>query len=235
MDESASNEDPRVAVVTGAAGAIGGAVSRRFAEAGWRLALLDRPRNQSALRDRFPAAMNVPVDLSDASDAEAAVARVRERYGRLDALLNVVGGFAMRPAAEATLEDLERQLDANLRTAFNATRAALPVMLELGRGFVMGTAAAPAVRGAARMACYAAAKSAVAGYFRSVGAELEPKGIGVAVLYPMGTVDTPANREAMPGADPGSWIDPSELADAALFLAERSRRGRVRELMVYPG
>ena len=233
MDEPPSNHPSRVAAITGAAGAIGGRIAQRFAADGWQLALLDRPGHGNALRHAFPDASVAGVDLADASDTERAVREALERFGRVDALLNVVGAFAMQSAVDATDEDLDRQLELNLRTAFHATRAVLPSMLERGGGFVMGMAAAPAVRGSARMATYGAAKSAVAGYFRSVRAEVEPRGVGVGLLFPMGTVDTPANRKAMPDADPSSWIDPDELAAAAAFLAGRSGRGRVRELMVY--
>lgn len=234
MDERPSIEPARVAAVTGAAGAIGGRIARRFADDGWRLALLDRPRHGDALHDAFPDAFVLGVDLADAVDAERAVATAQGRLGRIDALLNLVGAFAMQSAVDVTDEDLDRQLALNLRTAFHATRAVLPSMLERGAGFVMGMAAAPAVRGSARMPAYGAAKSALVGYFRSLRAEVEPRGVGVGLLYPMGAVDTPANRRAMPDADPTSWIDPDELAAAAAFLAERGPRGRVRELMMYP-
>ena len=84
------------------------------------------------------------------------------------------------------------------------------------------------------MAAYAAAKSAVAGWLRALDDELSGTGVAVSILYPMGVVDTPANRAAMPDTDPGEWIDPDELAAALLFAATRGRRGRVRDLAVHP-
>ncbi len=236
MNERPSNHDSRVVLVTGAAGGIGSHVARRFDADGWRLALLERPHNVDKVRDTFPEALTVGVDLTDADDTERAVQAVLAERGRVDALLNLVGGFTKQSALEPGNEALERQLDLNLRTAVHATRAVLPSMVERGSGFVMGVAAAAAVRGGARMPAYAAAKSALTGYLRSVRAEVEPQGVGVSVLVPMGTVDTPANRAAMRDTDPASWIDPDELAAAAAFLAGRGGRGRVRELRVYaPG
>ena len=233
MNERPSNDTSRVALITGAAGGIGSRMARRFDADGWQLALLERPHNLDAVREVFPDALVIGVDLTAADDTASAVGTVLESRGRIDALLNIVGAFGMQSALEADDGVLDRQLDLNLRTAVHATRAVLPAMLERGRGFVMGVGAATVVRGSARMPAYGAAKSALAGYLRSVRAEVEPQGIGVGLLVPMGTVDTPANRDAMPSADPASWIDPDELAAAAAFLVGRSARGRVRELRVY--
>ena len=236
MNERPSNDPTRVALITGAAGGIGSRMARRFGADGWHLALLERPHNLEKVREAFPGALAVGVDLTSSEDTAAAVATVLESRGRIDALLNVVGGFGMQSALELDDADVERQLDLNLRSAVHATRAVLPSMIERGSGFVMGIGAAPVVRGSARMPAYGAAKSALAGYLRSVRAEVEPQGVGVALLVPMGTVDTPANRAAMRSADPTTWIDPDELAASAAFLAGRSARGRVRELQVYgPG
>jgi len=236
MNERPSNDSSRVALITGAAGGIGSRIARRFDADGWQLALLERPHNLEAVREAFPDALALGVDLTVGEETANAVATVLEDRGRIDALLNVVGAFGMQSALELDEAGLDRQLDLNLRTAVHATRAVLPAMLERGSGFVLGIGAATVVRGSARMPAYGAAKSALAGYLRSVRAEVEPQGIGVGLLVPMGTVDTPANREAMRSADPTSWIDPDELAAAAAFLAGRSARGRVRELHVYgPG
>lgn len=233
MHERSSHDNGHLVVITGAAGGIGARIARRFSDAGWRLGLLDRPHNLAPLQTAHPGAVSVGVDLSNAEDAVRAVRSILDDAGPIDAVLNLVGGFAMRSALELTDEDLDRQLAVNLRTAVHVTHAVLPGMIERGRGFILGMAARAAVHGGARMAAYAAAKAALVGYFQSLRAELEPKGIGVSLLFPMGTVDTPGNRAAMPDADPATWIDPDELAAAALFLAERGRRGRVPELRVH--
>lgn len=224
----------KLVIVTGAAGAIAGTVAERFAAAGWRLALLDLDKNLPKLAERFPEAACRGVDLSHPEATRDAVDGIEEQLGHIDALLNIAGGFSMQSAVAATADDLEGQLALNVHTLFNATTAVLPGMLERGSGFVLGVAAASAVAGGARMPTYGAAKSAVVGYLRAVRAEVEAQGVGISILYPMGTVDTPGNRHAMPDGDPTRWISRDALADAVLFLADRGAGGRVRELQIYP-
>ncbi|HEX7342253.1 MAG TPA: SDR family NAD(P)-dependent oxidoreductase, partial [Rhodanobacteraceae bacterium] len=152
----------------------------------------------------------------------------------IDALLNIAGGFDMSGAADTTPAQLEAQLDINLRTAFNATRAMLPHMLESGGGFVLGVGAGQAINGGASCGTYAASKAAMIAWMKSMHAELAPKGIEFAIVYPMGAVDTAGNRAAMPDVDPASWIDPADLAATMLHLVSRGARGQVREARVYP-
>jgi NADP-dependent 3-hydroxy acid dehydrogenase YdfG len=229
-----TRNDTRVVAITGAAGAIAGALAERFAAAGWRLALIDLERNRGRLNERYPDAHCEGADLTDAASTAAAVSRIEGALGGIDALLNIAGGFGMQSAVEATTADLDFQLDLNVKTLFHTTTAALPGMLERGGGFVMGVAAAAAVSGRARMPTYGAAKAAVVGYLNAVRAEVEARGVEVTILYPMGTVDTAGNRASMPDADPNAWIDRQALADTVLFLAERGPRGRVRELHLFP-
>jgi NAD(P)-dependent dehydrogenase (short-subunit alcohol dehydrogenase family) len=225
----------QTAIITGAGGAIAAHVVDAFAAAGWQLALVafDAAERERLQRDRGGHCI-VQANLADDADAQRAVLDVLARLGKVDALLNIAGGFDMSSAAATTPAQLEAQLDINLRTAFNATRAVLPHMLERGRGFVLGVGAAAALDGGASMGAYAAAKAALIAWLKSVDAELAPRGIDVSILYPMAAVDTPGNRRAMPKSDPALWIDPAELAATALHLATRGRRGRLREARVYP-
>lgn len=234
MTEPAPHAASRVALITGAAGGLGGAVAARFADAGWRMALQGRAGHLPRLASDFPNAHVVAADLLDPEATADAVAQVLERWGRVDALVHLVGGFAMGSALDLTADGLEDQLDVNLRTAVNAVQAVLPAMLERGSGSVITVASRAAVHGGARMPAYAASKAALVAYARSLRAEVEPSGVGVSVLVPMGTIDTAANRSAMPDADPARWLDAAELADAAVFLAGRGPRGRVPYLEVHP-
>jgi NAD(P)-dependent dehydrogenase (short-subunit alcohol dehydrogenase family) len=225
----------QTAIVTGAGGAIAGHVVDAFTGAGWRLALIafDDAERERLQRDRGQHCI-VQANLADDADAQRAVLDVLARLGTIDALLNIAGGFDMSGAADTTPAQLEAQLDINLRTAFNATRAVLPHMLERGHGFVLGVGAAAALDGGASMGPYAAAKAALIAWLKSVDAELAPRGIDVSILYPMAAVDTPGNRHAMPKSDPAQWIDPVELAATVLHLATRGKRGHIREARVYP-
>ncbi|HEX7021538.1 MAG TPA: SDR family NAD(P)-dependent oxidoreductase [Trueperaceae bacterium] len=226
---------PKYAIITGAGGALGGSVATAFADAGWQLALFAHSgEGRARLERNFPESMVLEVDLTRQDESRLAVRHVLSRFGGVDALLNIAGGFAMTPAEELEQQDFERQLDINLRTVVSSTQAVLPGMLEQGSGFVLGVAAAAALSGGSRMAPYAASKAALAAYLRSVQAELGPRGILTSILYPMGAIDTPGNRRSMPKADPAGWLDPDELASSILHLATRGPRGHIRELMVYP-
>jgi NADP-dependent 3-hydroxy acid dehydrogenase YdfG len=223
---------PTVAI-TGAAGAIGSVTAETFEDAGWDLALLDYGAdNEATLETSFPEALIYDCDLTDADAARDAFRAIGEA-GALDAVLAIAGGFAMQPAAEATTDDYQRMMDLNARTLFNTARAALPVLTEQAESFLLGVSAPAAVEGQAGAALYGASKGAVAGYVKSLDKEYADEGVRATVLYPMGVVDTPANREAMPDADPSTWIAPRELADGMLHLATRSPRGHVRALKVH--
>ncbi|HEX7338650.1 MAG TPA: SDR family NAD(P)-dependent oxidoreductase [Rhodanobacteraceae bacterium] len=223
------------AIITGAGGAIAGHVAKAFAQAGWKLALVaHNDAERARLVQDFPAASVVVADLIDADAARQAIDAAVTALGGADALLNIAGGFAMSGAVDTTPAQFEAQLDINLRTAFNATRAALPHMLDAGHGFVLGVGAAAAIDGGASMGPYAASKAALITWLKSMHAELAPKGIEIGIVYPMGAVDTAGNRAAMPAADPQTWIDPDELAATIAHMATRGARGHVREAKVYP-
>ncbi len=225
----------RTVLITGAAGALAGTTADLFTKNGWRVALLARAHRVDALQASYPDAQVVAADLSDAEQTTRAVNEVERQNGHIDAVLNLVGGFAMKAAVDTEDADLDRMLSMNLATAFHVTRAALPAMLARGDGFVLGVSARAALVGGRRTTAYGAAKGAVTSYFRNLQAELEPKGIGVAILFPMGTIDTDANRKAMPDADPAGFIDRERLAEAIYFLSTRSQRDRIRELEVGVG
>lgn len=225
----------KTAIITGAGGAIAAHVIAAFDAAGWNLVLVthgdaEHTRMQSAHAD----ACVVQANLADADDTAQTLRKALSRCGPVGALLNIAGGFDMSSALDTTPAQLDAQLDINLRTAFNATCAVLPHMLEHGGGFVLGVGAGQAIDGGASCGTYAAAKAAMIAWMKSMHAELAPKGIEMGIVYPMGAVDTAGNREAMPDVDPSTWIDPAELADTMLHLASRSARGHVREARVYP-
>lgn len=223
---------PTVAI-TGAAGAIGSVTAEVFEDAGWDLALLDYGSdNHATLDTAFPRALTFDCDLTDEDAAREAFETIDEARG-LDAVLAIAGGFAMQGAVEATMDDYRNMVDMNFRTLFNTARAAIPVLTQQDRSFLLGVSAPAGIDGQASAALYGAAKGAVAAYVKSIDKERRDDGLRASVLYPMGVVDTPANREAMPDADPSTWIDPGELAEGMLHLATRSARGHIRELKVH--
>lgn len=224
---------PTVAI-TGAAGAIGSVTAEVFDDAGWDLVLIDYgEENRATLDASFPTAQIFDTDLTDEAATKEAFATLWEEQEALDAVLGIAGGFAMQPALEATEEDYRHMMDLNFRTLFNTARAAVPLLTRADHSFLLGVSAPAALEGQANAALYGASKGAVASYVQSLEAEEQNAGLRTTVLYPMGVVDTPANRDAMPDGDPSTWVDPRELADAMLHLATRSPRGHVPELKVH--
>jgi NADP-dependent 3-hydroxy acid dehydrogenase YdfG len=232
---------PTVAI-TGAAGAIGSVTAEVFADAGWSLALIDYGEDNTAeLRDAYPDASVHDVDLTDADAthnafqaiADEAIAGDPGTGNGLDAVLAIAGGFAMQSATDATQEDYDRMMGINFTTLFNTARAAVPHLTNGDHGFFLGVSAPAAEDGGAGAALYAASKGAVAAYVKSLDDEFASDGLRASVLYPMGVVDTPANRDAMRDADPNTWIAPRELAEGMLHLATRSPRGHVKTLQVH--
>jgi len=224
---------PTVAI-TGAAGAIGSVTAEVFDDAGWDLALIDYgEENRATLEASFPDAQVFDTDLTDESATMETFADLWEEQEALDAVLAIAGGFAMQQAVESTAEDYAHMMDLNFRTLFHTARAAVPFLTRADHSFLLGVSAPAALEGQAEAGLYGASKAAVASYVKSLGKEEREAGLRTTVLYPMGVVDTPANRDAMPDADRSGWITPRELADHMLHAATRTPRGHVPELKVH--
>lgn len=209
--------DGHVYVVTGGKGAIGRSVVAAFAAAGAKALAADLPE----------------VNLLEARGAEAMVRDVLEREGRLDGVIHTVGGYAQGKLQDAALADYERMFDLNVRSVFHVVRAVLPHFVAQKRGFLAAFSSEPGWTGAAPgAALYGAAKAAVATLLRSLDGELAGTDARVAIVYPMGAVDTPANRRDMPGFQ--RFIDPKDIAETLVHAAQRSRAGRLLELAIHP-
>lgn len=173
----------RVAVVTGAAGGVGSAVSRRLRGAGWLVAGVDRAPAPDA-------DLSLPFDVSDHREFAAAVVSVERELGPVDALVSAAGHYESIPFAQVTDDQAERMLRVHLGGFFAGSRAVLPAMLERGTGAIVAIASELAVGGGARDSHYAAAKGAVLGAAKSLAAEVAPAGIRVNAVAP-GPIDTP--------------------------------------------
>lgn len=217
---------PEAVLITGASGNLGRAVAAAFAARGANLALLDRNRAHldAAFGGESDRRMLVAADLLDAGEVEAAVASVAARFGRIDALANIAGGFRMGTPVHATSDaDWNFLFDLNARTVLHAARAVVPRMLAAGRGRIVNVGAFAAQKGAADMGAYVAAKSAVIRLTETMAAELRDKGINVNCVLPT-IIDTPENRKAMPDADPARWVAPADLANVIAFLTSDAAR-----------
>lgn len=219
----------KVIVVTGAFGALGAAVTRRLAEAGCRLALIDR----AAPTADAPGLALGGVDLADEATCATALRRVAAELGPIRGLVNIAGGFDMGALAETGPALWDRMYQANLRTALAATHAALPHFGASG-GRIVNVGAAAAARAGAAMGAYAAAKSGVARLTESLAEELRPRRIAVNAILPT-IIDTPANRAAMPDADPSNWAAPADIAEVIAFLLSDRARAVSGALVATPG
>lgn len=213
-------------MITGASGNLGRAVAAAFAQRGANLALVDRMRDklEHAYGSEDTKTFFVTADLVDPSAAVAAAESIRERFGRIDVLCNIAGGFRMGdPVHETTDDDWNFLFDINARTFLDAVRAVVPGMIESGGGKIVSVAAYGALKGAANMGAYAASKDVVIRLTESMASELRDKRINVNCVLPT-IIDTPENRAAMPDADPDRWVAPADLANVIVFLASEEAR-----------
>jgi len=211
--------------VTGAFGALGGAVARRFASRGVRLGLLGRGPVPAALRQEFGAAHVLlgGVDLTVQEAASAAMQSVAAATGGFQVLVNVAGAFRWETLAEGDVSTWELMFAMNLKTAVVASKAALPHLIAAGGGRIVNIGAGAAGRAAAGMGAYAASKAGVERLTEALAAELRDRNVTVNAILP-GTIDTAANRAAMPDADVARWVEPEAVADVVVFLASDAAR-----------
>ncbi len=206
---------------------MGQAVAHAFAATGARLALVDR--NSDKIAEQFNTVeadrlMIQAADLTDQGSVKTFVGAVLDRFGRIDVLANTVGGYrAGTPVHETPLDTWDFMINLNARTAFLISQAVVPSMLERKSGAIIHVAARNGLTGAAKMAAYSIAKSAVIRLTESLNAELRQQGIRVNCVLP-GTIDTPQNRAEMPNADFSKWVLPEAMADVILFLASDAAR-----------
>lgn len=229
----------KVIVITGAGGAIAGAVAEAFFEAGARLALIDRDEVRIQGRSSSYASLAVISDLSSVAEAERALAEVVDQLGRIDGLVHLVGDLRGGSLRELSDEDYLQVFDGNVRTLFSLTKAALPLLQEREEGFIGGIASREAWEGGngggPGSALFAGAKSAVAAFLRSLDAELKGSGVNVGICFPMGQVDTPSNRRVSGRKKlEGPVIDPAAIGRAFVAMASSGQGGRLLEVPVYP-
>ena len=207
--------DGKVIVVTGALGALGKVVAQAALARGARVAGVDHAQAQTPAT---PTRIELGgVDLSDAAQAKTAIDAAASHFGRLDALINIAGGFAFETVAEGDSKTWQRMYALNVATALNASRAALSHLASAGAGRIVNIGAMGALQAGAGMGAYAASKAGVHRLTEALAAEWKGK-ITVNAVLPS-TIDTQANRASMPTADFAKWVSPKELADVILFLA----------------
>jgi NAD(P)-dependent dehydrogenase (short-subunit alcohol dehydrogenase family) len=200
----------KVVLITGASGGLGTAVTRAFVEAGADVAAVSRSGSEIA------------ADLTRPEEAARTVEAVRARYGRLDVLLHLAGGFeGGTPVAQTTDLVWSHMLDLNLNSAFYVARAVLPAMLGAGYGRIVAIGSKTAVEPVATLSAYGASKAALVALVRTIALEVKHTGVTANVVLPS-IFDTPANRAADPAADFSRWVKPESIARLLLWLASEA-------------
>ena len=218
-----------VVLVSGGTGGLGRAVSLAFAAEGARVVVTYRNEAEFAALAKTAGgkASNLDgrsVDVTDVAAVGRLVDEIVAKHGRLDALVNTVGGYA--GGVELWEMDggvLERMLSLNLRAGYALARAAIVPMLRQKHGAIVNVSAKAAWDHAAGAAAYAASKAAALAMIDSLAADVKGTGVRVNSVLPS-IIDTEANRKAMPGADFASWPKPKEIAQVILFLCSDEAR-----------
>jgi NAD(P)-dependent dehydrogenase (short-subunit alcohol dehydrogenase family) len=205
------------ALVAGGAGALGSAVVGELRRRGWDVTVLDRQEHDG---DEVEASAEggalryVQADLLDQGSAAAAV----ESVAGLKAVVNLVGGFAMGPkVGESDLDEFEFMLRLNLFPAFNLARAAMPRLAAAGGGAFVCVSARAALEPFAGAAGYITAKAGILAFVKSLDAEYRGDGVRANAVLPS-VIDTPANRDSMPGSDWSKWVPPEQIATVIASL-----------------
>jgi NAD(P)-dependent dehydrogenase (short-subunit alcohol dehydrogenase family) len=215
---------PRVALVTGGSGALGTAITRRFLADG---AVVCVPWIIEHERDRLQASVDAAMrprltleqcNVGDDAAMMELATRTLERHGRIDVLVTAVGGFALGALVETDRATWDAQLGLNLTTTYVAARAVLPSMLAAGSGRIVAVASRAVLPPAGGFIAYTVAKAGVVALVQALAEETRGRGVTVNAVAPS-TMDTPANRAAMPDVDPRTWTPVTAVADAIAYLA----------------
>ena len=202
----------KIVLITGGAGALGHTVVPAFVSAGASVFLGDlNPVQQSGVT-------SLKADFTDQTQVRGLVNDVIQSAGRLDALINLVGGFATGRVVETDVSLWQRMVAMNLTSAFLLSHAVLPPMLERRQGRIVHIAARAGLEPFPGAAAYVVSKAGLIALIRTLSTELNGSGVTANGVLPS-TIDTPANRKAMPAADPSKWVRPESIAQALIFLA----------------
>jgi NAD(P)-dependent dehydrogenase (short-subunit alcohol dehydrogenase family) len=211
----------KTVVVTGGFGSLGAAVAGAAAKRGAAVVALGHEKSPPAgLAERLGARALLlgGVDLASSEAARKAMAEVKAKFGRIDVLVNVAGGFAWEKLGGGDIATWDRMYAINVKTAVNASQAALPLLLESGAGRIINVGSGAAIKAAAGMAAYGASKAGVLRLTESLAEELKDKNVTVNAVLPS-IIDTPLNRKEMPDAKFERWVTAGDLAAVILFLA----------------
>jgi NAD(P)-dependent dehydrogenase (short-subunit alcohol dehydrogenase family) len=224
------NFHDKVVLVTGGTGGLGREVTMAFLEAGATVIVTYRAAEELAsvvsAAERIGAKppVGVPVDVTDVPAVDKFVTEILAKHGRLDVLVNAVGGYAGGTNLwEVDPKIYDLMLQVNLKAGFVLARAIVPVMIRQNRGWIVNVASKAAFDHGAGAGLYAASKAGAVALFDSLAADVKPYNINVNSVIPS-IIDTAANRKAIPGADFSKWPKPDDIARVILFLCSEEAR-----------
>jgi NAD(P)-dependent dehydrogenase (short-subunit alcohol dehydrogenase family) len=207
----------KTALVTGANGGLGTHVTKALLDAGFAVVGLAPKIQQSDFKS--PSFTALPAVLDSLAAAKKAADSVIARFGKIDVLAHLVGGFAGgQTVADTDDATFQRMFDMNLNSAFHMLRAAIPHMRKAGAGRIIAVGSRAAEAPSPTVGAYSASKAALVSLIRTVVLENKDAGITANVILP-GTMDTTANRKAMPSADVSQWVQPASVASLIVWLA----------------
>ncbi len=218
------NFSNRIAIITGGTGALGTVVVQAFLKQGAQvITTYHSPRSfaelQAALGEEKSRLTGISTDMTKEAGVQALIEQTINKFGRIDVLVNLVGGYMGGVNLVDTSEaDWERMLTLNLKSAFLSCKAVLPHMLKQNYGRIVNTSSRGAVEVGPGAAAYSVAKAGVLTLTQSLAQEVKEHNVTANVVLP-GLIDTPQNRQNIPGADYSKWVAPESIAHLMLYLA----------------
>src|ERR1700758_4703186 len=210
----------KVVLVTGANGGLGTYVTQAFLDAGATVVGTSRKLQQSDVNN--PNFTALQAEISTREGAQTLVDQVMARVGKLDVLAPTVGGFARcQSIADTDDATFQRMFDLNLNCVFHILRATVPPLRKTGNGRIIAIGSRAALEPGAGMGAYSASKAAMVALLKTVALENKDAGLTANVILP-GTMDTPANRQAIPNADVSKWVQPATVAELVVWLASEA-------------
>ena len=209
----------KIVVITGGFGSLGLAAAKAASASGAKVALIDRAPvpTDGRLKDLPESALPLgDVDLTDLQQAQAAAKQIADKFGRIDALLNIAGGFRWETFADNDLDSWDFLFSINVKTAISASKAMLPYLQKEG-GAIVCISAGAANKAEVGLGAYAASKAGVSRFVEALSQEVKDQNIRVNAVLPS-IIDTPPNRQDMPDAEFDRWVTPEALANVLLFL-----------------
>lgn len=204
----------KVVMITGALGGLGQTVTEAFSQAGGQVVVVGRELPEKLSE----GLLHVSADVTDEAEVQRLMKEAVQKTTRIDCVVNLVGGFAMGRLAETEMSTWSKMLSLNLTSAFLLSKEATRLMTRQGFGRIIHMAARAAVDPFPGAGAYIVSKAGLLALIKVLALELAGTGVKVNGVLPS-TIDTPANRQSMPDADPYQWVKPEAIAALLVFLA----------------